>query len=96
MREAEIEYKSKRLAEQRGWWVRKFKSPGYKSVPDRVFGKNGSVFFVEFKAPGKEPTALQIDEHEEMRDHGLVVYTCNSYEHFQKILVREETRAFEK
>lgn len=93
MKESTIEQESKKLAEKCGWYCRKFKSPGYKSVPDRIFAKNGRVFFVEFKAPDKEPTGLQIDEHEEMRDHGLTVYTCDHYEHFMKILMHEDERA---
>lgn len=93
MRESEIESWSGKLAKKRGWWHRKFKSPGKRSAPDRVFAKNGYVFFVEFKASGEEATDLQDDEHIEMRNYGLSVHVCDSRELFEKILEVEEAYA---
>lgn len=41
----------------------KFVSPGNAGVPDRMFvGPTGRVAFLEFKQPGKKPTALQKHE----------------------------------
>lgn len=91
MKESEIESWSKALAKKRGWWVRKFKSPGNNAVPDDVFAKDGHIFFVEFKATGEEATDLQKDEHEEMREQGLTVYVCDAREKFAEILGWEDT-----
>lgn len=40
----------------------KFSSPARRGVPDRIFIKSGKILFVELKAPGNVPTALQ--DHE--------------------------------
>lgn len=90
MRESAIESWAGNLAKRRGWWHRKFKSPGKRSAPDRVFAKGGHVFFVEFKATGEEATELQAEEHEQMRSAGLRVYVCDSHILFGEILIVEE------
>lgn len=86
MLEKPIESWSKRVAIREGWWVRKFQAPGRRAVPDDIFGKAGRIFFVEFKATGKVPTALQLEEHKKMAEGGLIVYVCDSREQFREIL----------
>lgn len=90
MLECDIESWSGRKAKDAGWWHRKFASPGNRSVPDRVFAKNGRVFWVEFKATGKKPTELQEDEHRKMREAGLTVYWTDSRDGFAFILAMED------
>jgi hypothetical protein len=87
--EKEVENPAKAYARRLGWWVRKFKSPGNRSAPDDVFGKNGRIFFIEFKRPGKKPTPEQLLEHEEMRRHGLTVYVCDNLEEAKQIIDAE-------
>lgn len=94
MLERDIEGWSKRKAKAAGWWVRKFKSPGNRSVPDDVFAKNGRTFYVEFKATGEVPTELQADEHRQMRAAGLTVYWTDSRLGFQYILDQEDSWVF--
>lgn len=86
MRESAIERKCCALAKKHGWWHRKFKSPGKRSAPDRIFARPADVFFVEFKAPGKRPTELQAREIAEMHQAGLAVYVCDSVEEFRCVL----------
>ena len=64
MRESTIERQVCAWAENElGCIVRKFISPGNRGVPDRMFiFPRGTVAFIEFKAPGKKPTALQMRE----------------------------------
>lgn len=76
-------------ARNHGWWVRKFVSQHRRSAPDDIFAKNGRVFWIEFKATGKEPTALQAEEHRLMREAGLTVYVCDSRRMFDKIMADE-------
>lgn len=78
MLEKEIEAKVVDYAKKKGCWVRKFTSPGRRAVPDRVFGYNGCVWFIEFKAEGKDATKLQKDEHSEMRKNRMRVYVVDS------------------
>ena len=61
--EAQIEKYVVEYAINLGCYVRKFSSPNHRGVPDRLFlSPSGVVFFIEFKAPGKVPTALQLKE----------------------------------
>ncbi|HAK7285373.1 TPA: VRR-NUC domain-containing protein [Salmonella enterica] len=57
----------------------KFVSPGRRSVPDRlVLLPGGRLVFVECKAPGKEPRADQLREHERLRALGFSVVVLAS------------------
>lgn len=88
-RESSIESRACRYAERIGYWQRKFKSPGRRSAPDRIFANaNGRVLFLEFKATGKPATELQKDEHEVMRSSNLIVYVVDTYESATEILDR--------
>lgn len=71
--ESKIESAVCKYAQSKGCYVRKFSSPSRAGVPDRLFlTPNGLVFFIEFKAPGKRPTALQQREIDEIENrHGL-------------------------
>lgn len=93
MREKDIESWAKRKAREAGWYVRKFTSPGNRSVPDDIFIKNGHVFFVEFKAAGKGPTDLQYQEHLALKAAGVTVYVCDSRDLFMVIWADEERKA---
>lgn len=58
-----------------GALVYKFTSPSKRSVPDRMFIRSdGTVFFIEFKAPGKKCTPDQLREHARLRHHSAEVH----------------------
>lgn len=59
MKESQIEKTVTKYAKLCGWLSYKFVSPNQKGVPDRIFLKNGTIIFIEFKQEGKEPTKLQ-------------------------------------
>jgi len=59
MRESTIEKAVCDYARANGCISIKNATPGHRGVPDRMFICKGRVIFIEFKAPGKEPTALQ-------------------------------------
>jgi hypothetical protein len=91
LREKDVEKSCKDWARSRDWWVRKFKSPGNRSVPDDVFAKNGRAVWVEFKKPGEVSTPLQVEEQNAMRAVGLEVYAdVDSKEKFLVIFERLE------
>lgn len=69
--ERTIERKAKAYAASRGWYVRKFTSPGRRGVFDNIFARNGEAYFVEFKAPGKALSPSQLNERKKMRDAGV-------------------------
>lgn len=65
-------------AKRRGWYSRKFVSPGNRSVPDRIFMRDGSVFFIEFKRRGRKATSAQQREHEQIHAAGFRVFVIDS------------------
>lgn len=79
-RERDIEAKVCDLAKRAGWLAYKFVSPSQRGVPDRIFIRAGRIAFVEFKAPGARPTALQWRMIERLRDAGCEVHVCDSVE----------------
>jgi hypothetical protein len=70
-----------------GWWARKFSSPSQRAVPDYIFGKAGCTVFVEFKAPGKQPTENQLDEHRLMHNAGLMVHVIDDVLAFKGLFI---------
>lgn len=86
MKESDLERWAMAKARKQGWWARKFASPQRRSAPDYIFGKDGHVFWVEFKATKGRITPLQEQEHDDMRAHGLSVYVCWSKADFECVL----------
>ena len=79
--EKDIEEKVCRYARVHNFYVRKFSSPNYRSVPDRMLiSPKGHVVFIEFKAPKKQPTQAQAREIERLRDYGQRVYVVDDWE----------------
>ena len=80
MRESVIEKKVGDYATSKGWLVYKFSSPNTRAVPDKIFMRNGVVFFIEFKAPNKLPTKLQYANHKRITAHGVSVFVIDNIE----------------
>lgn len=59
MREIAIERPASAYAESRGWFEVKIMLTSKNGFPDRLYARNGVIVFVEYKAPGEEPTAQQ-------------------------------------
>lgn len=78
MLEKEIETKLKKCIESLGNGVqyRKFVSPGYTGVPDRmILLPGGHVIFVELKQPGKRERKRQEYVQAKLRLLGFTVYS---------------------
>jgi len=81
MREQEIEHQLVRAVKKMGGRAVKFMSPGFDGMPDRlVLLPGGKCGFVEVKAPGKKPRALQLVRHEMLKALGFKVYVLDSKE----------------
>ena len=80
MRESKIEQKVCEYAKAKGFLVYKFSSPGNRGVPDRIFMKNGRMFFIEFKATGKTTTALQDKVIDGISRQGFPVFIVDNIE----------------
>ena len=74
MKESTIENYLVRRCKELGVLCYKFVSPSHRGVPDRllIFPK-GLVAFIELKAPGKRPTALQRAVGEQMEGNNAEV-----------------------
>lgn len=70
--EKDVEEKWCKIARRYGWLAYKFSSPGNSSVPDRMFIRNGIVFYIEFKRPTKVATPNQEEEHKRIRKQQMM------------------------
>lgn len=87
MREKEIENDLVKKAKKRGGIALKFTSPGYDGVPDRlVLLPNSKIGFVEVKAPGKKPRALQITRMQMLKSLGFKAYVLDDKKDTEVIL----------
>ena len=87
MREKQIEQKLVRAVNARGGVCPKLVCPGMDGMPDRiVLLPHGRIGFVEVKAPGRRPRALQLRRHEQLRALGFQVYVLDSAEKVGDIL----------
>lgn len=78
MREKTIERKLVATVKSMGGIAVKMSCPGFDGMPDRlVLLPNGLSGFVEVKAPGEKPRALQKSRHELLRRLGFKVYVLD-------------------
>lgn len=77
MRESHIEKAICDYARKNGCMVMKLAGPNQKGQPDRMFLKQGRVLFLEFKAPGKRPTALQDRWMTRLKQQGFRADWCD-------------------
>jgi len=76
-----IEAKVVAYAKSKGCLVYKFTSPSFRSVPDRIFvTPYGTVFFMELKRKGQQPTAAQAVEIAKIRKQGVEVWVIDNVE----------------
>lgn len=87
MREKEVEQKLVAAVKNMGGICPKFVSPGINGMPDRlVLLPNGLLAFIELKAPGKKPRAIQIKRHGMLRKPGFKVFVVNCIEQIPQVL----------
>ena len=84
MRESYIEKAVCDYAKRKGWLV--FKFLGRRGVPDRLFIRNGVMFYIEFKAPGKQPSELQKKMHDKIRRENFEVFVVDDLTEGYKIV----------
>jgi len=76
--EKEIEGPVSTYAESLGWLSYKFKSATNRGVPDRLYLRNGTCIFIEFKRHGEEAKLLQKYIHKLIRKAGFDVYVIDT------------------
>jgi hypothetical protein len=79
MQEKITERKLAKAVKQAGGIAQKFVSPGLDGMPDRiVLLPGGRIGFVEVKAAGKTPRALQLKRHRQLRELGFKVFVLDN------------------
>ena len=78
--EAKLEKQLTDWCKKRGIYTRKFSSPSNRGVPDRIYVHKGKVVFLELKAKGKKPTALQLRELKLLRDQQVAATYADNFE----------------
>ena len=87
MNETKIEQKLRDEVKRRGGLALKFVSPGFVGVPDRiVLMPDGNVGFVEVKAPGEVPRAIQVSVHKRFRRLGFKVFVLDNIESITHVI----------
>lgn len=87
MREHDVENYLRDRVKDAGGIAYKFVSPGNNGVPDRIVMLPGvHDIFVELKAPGGKPTALQRNQHKRLRALGRDVRVIDNKEQVDVML----------
>lgn len=86
MLESKIEAIVTKHAKANGWLAYKWTSPANRGVPDRLYFKAGQLVIIEFKAPGKKPTALQTHVHTLLKAQGFWVHVIDNIEEGKQLL----------
>lgn len=87
MREKQIEEKLVRAVKSRDGMCPKLVSPGTDGMPDRMVLLPGAhIAFVEVKAPGQKPRALQKRRHAQLRTLGFPVFVLDDPEQIPELL----------
>ncbi len=85
--EKQIEQKLARAAQNRGAWALKLTSPSVSGLPDRLLlFPGGLAAFVEVKAPGQKPRALQLVQMRKLKQLGFPVFVLDDADQIETIL----------
>lgn len=89
MREKQVEQALVKAVKARGGICPKFTSPGLAGVPDRlVLMPNRKLGFVEVKAPGKKPRALQLYRMKQLTYLCFQCFVLDEIEQIPELLER--------
>ena len=93
MKEQDIELRGTRLAKAMGWIVHKLE--GGTGEPDKIYTKEGRVFYVEWKKPGGAVRDGQLAWETKIKASGTPHFFIDNEEKFRGVLARLEKRWFD-
>jgi hypothetical protein len=89
VRERDVEKYLREKVKAAGGRAYKWESPGNNGVPDRIILFPGNItVFVELKAPGRKPTALQKAQHAKIQATGHTVLIIDSKQSADEFIQR--------
>jgi len=88
MNESTIEKAVCAYAKANGCLSLKLAGQNQRGQPDRLFIRDGKALFLEFKAQGKKPTALQIKWLVDLTNQGMNAMWCDSIPDGKKLIDR--------
>ena len=92
MREKQIEKKLVKAVKAVGGICPKLVSPGMDGMPDRIVLLPGAhLGFVEVKASGQKPRALQLRRHKQLRQLGFPVFILDDPDQIAGIIKEVST-----
>lgn len=77
MSEAKIQAAIITNLEKAGWYVIKLIQTNKNGVPDLLAIKGGKSVFIEVKAPGRKPTAMQLYRHLQLSCAGVMIHVTS-------------------
>lgn len=87
MLEREVEHALVREVRKAGGIAPKFTSPGNAGMPDRlIILPGGHIAFVELKAPGQKPRALQVRQMDRLTQLGCTVHVIDHPNQIQDLI----------
>lgn len=95
MKEQYLELQATKLAKAMGWVVHKLE--GGTGEPDKIYTREGRVFYVEWKKPtGGVVAQNQKDWEAKIKASGTPHWFCNNLEAFRRHLITLEKRWFDE
>lgn len=82
--ESKLEVHCASYGKKRGWITFKLLSTLYVGLPDRVFIKNGTLIFVEFKSKKGALSSKQLHTHQRLIKQGMTVLLIDDKRVFHK------------
>lgn len=87
--EREIETKVCAFAKAKGFWPLKLNVVAQRGFPDRMLIGRGTIFFIEFKRPGKKPRANQVAVMQRLKGYGFETYVIDNIADGQRVIAEQ-------
>lgn len=85
MLESKIKSKCRDQLEEWGWLVVHIIQTNKNGWPDTQIYRNGIMFHIEFKQPGKKPEELQSYRHRKLQEQGFQTFVVTDLKDIEKL-----------
>lgn len=85
MLESEIKQRGTKLLESWGWEVVHIIQCNKNGYPDTFILRNSTIFFIEWKQPGKQPRVLQQYRIRKLQEQGFKTFVVTDLKDIEKL-----------